>query len=140
MNNYIYPIIGGFFIGLSASILMIFNGKIAGISGIARTIFNRECSNSYERYWRILFILGLITGGFLIMKYIPQNTSIEKILNPINMVIGGFLVGLGTSFANGCTSGHGICGLSRGSKRSFVSVITFMLFGVIGVILSKLWS
>jgi uncharacterized membrane protein YedE/YeeE len=103
-------------------------------------MFSKNCGGNYERYWRILFILGLILGGFLIVEFLPQNTPIEKVLNPINMIIGGLMVGIGTSFANGCTSGHGVCGLSRGSKRSFFSVITFMSFGVLGVLLSKLWG
>jgi hypothetical protein len=140
MNSFLYPIIGGLLIGFAAAIMMIFNGKIAGISGITRTLISHDCETNYQRYWRLLFLLGLIVGGFFIIKLFPENTSISKNLNFINMILGGLMVGIGTSFANGCTSGHGVCGLSRGSKRSFISVIIFMFFGVLGVLLSKLWS
>ncbi len=119
---------GGTIIGLSASLLMLFNGRIAGISGITKSLITKEHSNN-EKYWRLFFLIGLIIGGLIISTTMPSMTAKFLKLHPIQMIISGLLVGIGTSLSNGCTSGHGICGLARRSPRSIVSVIIFMLSG-----------
>lgn len=121
-------LIGGGLIGSAAALLMLFNGKIAGISGITKGILG-ECPTPQERFWRVAFIAGLILGGAGMVFAMPTLTAQPLQLNPTQMAIGGLLVGLGTAMGNGCTSGHGICGLARRSPRSLGSVITFMAVG-----------
>lgn len=129
-----YPsLIGGIIIGLAAVFMMLFNGKITGISGITKGIISKDCPNSHERKWRIFFISGLILGGIVITLILPQSTALNLDTNPLRVVIAGLLVGFGTSLGNGCTSGHGICGLGRRSARSLYSVITFIGAGMVTV-------
>lgn len=123
-------LIGGGLIGSAAALLMLFNGKIAGISGITKGILG-ECPTPQERFWRIAFSLGLVLGGAAMVYALPAATALSLKLNPAQMAIGGLLVGLGTAMGNGCTSGHGICGLARRSQRSLGSVITFITVGMV---------
>ena len=121
--------LGGLLIGLASTLLLLMNGKIAGISGIVKASF---WPAKNDLIWRILFILGLIIGGFIINILMPQTTAKFHLdFQNIRLIIAGLLVGFGTALANGCTSGHGICGLSRKSKRSIWAVISFMLAGFI---------
>lgn len=131
--NWITAIIGGIAIGLSATLLLAFTGRIAGISGMvngAVTFASREA-------WRWLFILGLL-GGAAIYEYgfaaepTPTSTFV-----PGAMILGGFLVGFGTRMGNGCTSGHGVCGLGRLSGRSLVAVLTFLTAAFITVFVTR---
>lgn len=122
---------GGILIGLAAVILMLFNGKIAGISGITKGIFSNACATAPERLWRITFVLGLMVGGAFIVATIPSSTVVGKSLDISTMIIAGLLVGVGTAMGNGCTSGHGVCGLARRSRRSLTSVISFMTAGFV---------
>lgn len=124
---------GGLLIGTAAALLMFFNGKISGISGISKGIINKDCPTPQERRWRISFVLGLIIGGILVSLIFPQFTGKIVEQPPIKMIIAGLLVGYGTSLGNGCTSGHGVCGLGRKSVRSLASVITFMTSGFVTV-------
>lgn len=129
-----YPsLIGGIIIGLSAVFMMYFNGKITGISGIAKGIVSKDNIGSHERNWRIFFIAGLLLGGFVITLLLPQSTAVTLKSSPLLMIVSGLFVGFGTSLGNGCTSGHGICGLGRRSVRSLFSVITFMITAMITV-------
>lgn len=127
-------LIGGVLIGLSASIMLLLNGKIAGISGITKGMISKDTS-SEDRKWRIYFFLGLVLGGFAITLFMPEMTAKALEFKPLQIIIAGLLVGVGTSFGNGCTSGHGVCGLGRRSPRSLASVITFMTVGFITVFL-----
>ena len=125
-NFTLFPsLIGGLLIGIASSLLMLFNGKIAGISGITKGLLSKDNSN-LEKSWRKFFLTGLLLGGFIITMIMPEMTAKVANLNPIQMIIAGLLVGFGTALGNGCTSGHGICGLARKSPRSLASVITFM--------------
>jgi uncharacterized membrane protein YedE/YeeE len=117
-------------IGLSASTLLLFTGKIAGISGILGGLLS---PSKNETLWRAVFILGLLTGGFLSNRFSPQVFAIGTIRSTAALVIAGLLVGFGTRLANGCTSGHGVCGLSRGSKRSLIATIVFMAVAIMTV-------
>lgn len=128
-------LVGGVLIGLSASLLLFFNGRIAGISGILYACLGRP---SKENLWRYFFIAGLVLGGLFMFFQHPnlfQNNSDRSIAT---ISIAGFLVGLGTFLAGGCTSGHGVCGVSRLSPRSLVATITFMTLGFISVALYQL--
>lgn len=123
---------GGLLIGLASTILLLMNGRIAGISGITKSIFQKNKSG--DSLWRILFFVGLILGGVLFVTLSGYELSAKSLnLSWNKIIIGAVLVGVGTSLGNGCTSGHGICGLSRKSLRSFVATLVFMGFGILTV-------
>lgn len=115
-------LLGGMLIGLSATLLLAFGGKIAGISGMV----NGVLTGSKSEQWRWFFLVGMLAGGG-IYEYglAPQPTPVSTFA-PVAMMLGGFFVGFGTRMGNGCTSGHGVCGLGRLSVRSLVAVLTFM--------------
>jgi hypothetical protein len=120
-------ILGGALIGLSASLLLVVDGYVAGISGIVGGIVRPR---SGQVSWRIAFFAGLLTGGALLEGAWPGAIGrVQPGLSLGVVALGGFLVGFGTRLGHGCTSGHGVCGLSRGSLRSMVAVITFMATG-----------
>lgn len=127
--NWVSALLGGLLIGTSATILLAFNGRIAGISGI----INNAISFAPGEGWRWLFLIGLLLGGAL-YEYIlaPQPTPVSAIASWA-MLLGGFLVGFGTRMSNGCTSGHGVCGLGRLSVRSLVAVLTFLTTAMVMV-------
>ncbi len=130
--NWIVALAGGMLIGLSATILLAFDGRIAGISGMV----NGAIKFKPEDNWRWLFIAGMLGGGFLYeYAFTSEPTSISSFA-PVAMIVGGFLVGVGTRMGNGCTSGHGVCGLGRLSFRSLVAVITFMVTAIITVFIT----
>ncbi len=123
-------LLGGMLIGLAASILVIFRGKIAGISGILAGLMETENTSQDHHRWRALFLIGLIGSSFIYQLFAPLpeiNISASK----STLMIAGLLVGIGTRMGSGCTSGHGICGLSRLSPRSLVATITFMFAGFV---------
>lgn len=124
---------GGVLIGLSASLLLWANGRIAGISGIARGLF----SGGREAFWwRALFLAGLVAGAWLVYVFGKHNGDASVVPHsrpgfpPVLLIAGGLAVGFGTALARGCTSGHGVCGLARLSPRSFVATLTFLLAGI----------
>jgi hypothetical protein len=120
-------LIGGALIGLSASLLLLFNGRIAGITGIVAGIAQPQKG---ESSWRIAFIGGLLLGGFAVAAWWPQALQFELTRSPLAIVGAGLLVGFGTRMGGGCTSGHGICGLSRLSPRSLAATLSFMAMGI----------
>ena len=121
--------LGGALIGLAATILWVVNGRLAGVSTIAGNILTARRGDAL---WRLLFAAGLPLGAWLGFVYGPHlfhelPATLPAIgLGPLGLVSAGLLVGIGTRLANGCTSGHGICGLARLSPRSFVAVGAFM--------------
>ncbi|MCL9776306.1 YeeE/YedE family protein [Vibrio methylphosphonaticus] len=115
-------LLGGMLLGLSATLLLFFNGKIAGISGILGRIYQAK---SGDTSWRLLFVLGMVVGGVLSAKLLNVAPAEMVVSTPL-VLVAGLLVGLGTKLGNGCTSGHGICGMGRLSKRSIVATMTFM--------------
>ncbi|MBI3800980.1 MAG: YeeE/YedE family protein [Deltaproteobacteria bacterium] len=123
----IASLIGGMLIGLSASLLLLFDGKIAGISGIVAGMLSPQKNDTG---WRVVFVGGLLTGGFLLKLFAPQTFAIGIPRSAAALILAGLLVGFGTRLGNGCTSGHGVCGLSRGSKRSLIATAAFMATGV----------
>lgn len=128
MENVILPLTGGILIGLASSVMLLCLGRITGISGIlSNAIFLRDSSNST---WRVTFVLGLVYGG-LVLKFLEDDYFNYTIDSRIPLItIGGILVGYGTRLGSGCTSGHGVCGLGRLSKRSIIATLVFMFFGV----------
>lgn len=119
-------LIGGALIGLSAAFLLLSKGRIAGISGIAGRAIYPERSSDIS--WRVLFVLGLIIGG-LIYQWSGLGVGVEHIRAMVDkplLILAGLLVGIGTQIGNGCTSGHGICGLARRSPRSLAATLSFM--------------
>lgn len=123
------PLLGGMLIGLSALVLLALSGRIAGVSGVVGRLFER--SPRGEKSWRLAFLVGLWLGGLVLLGLAP-STLPRPLTAPWPLVaVAGLLVGFGTSAANGCTSGHGVCGLGRRSRRSLVAVATFMATGVL---------
>lgn len=124
---------GGMMIGLAAAILMAFNGRILGISGITGTLLPWKSS---ESTWKMAFLVGLIASP-MVWRAFQLLPSADVSASPILLVIAGLLVGFGTRLASGCTSGHGVCGLSRLSLRSLIATLSFMLTGVITVYITR---
>jgi uncharacterized protein len=121
---------GGIFIGLSASFLLLSDGKIAGISGILGGLLS---PTKNDTAWRAFFLTGLLTGGLLLQFLSPAVFTIGVTRSTSVLILAGLLVGFGTRLGNGCTSGHGVCGISRFSPRSLVSTVTFIVTGAITV-------
>ncbi len=130
----ISALLGGALIGLSASLLLLLNGRMAGISGIMNGLFS---SPKKEELWRGLFLMGLIIGA-LLFQWISHDGLQLRQNYPLGLiVVGGFFVGMGTRMGSGCTSGHGICGMAQFSKRSMVATAVFMLSGMVTVFIVK---
>ncbi len=127
--NPITGLLGGILIGVSATILLAFDGRIAGISGM----INGALDFKKREYWRWYFLGGMILGGLIYEYASPFPPTPPSNVNVLAMVIGGLLVGFGTRMGNGCTSGHGVCGLGRLSVRSLLAVITFLVTAMITV-------
>lgn len=128
MNLALESLVGGMIIGLAISALLFLNGRVAGVSGIVSGALGR---NKGDRAWRVAFVLGLISGGFFLRALRPEVFTDELSRGPWVLGLAGLLVGYGTALGSGCTSGHGICGVSRFSKRSLVATAVFMLFGIL---------
>jgi uncharacterized protein len=131
MNDFtpISALLGGALIGLAASLLLLTHGKVAGISGLYGGLLRRGTSDRALRLW---FIAGLIAAGMLVKLTFPSAFTSAGATLPITL-IAGLLVGFGTQLGNGCTSGHGICGITRLSQRSLVATATFMITGFVTV-------
>jgi uncharacterized protein len=135
MHPFLSALVGGALIGLSASLLLLFNGRIAGISGIAGGLLSQR--SRAELAWRITFMAGLVGGGFLLRALWPQTLGAAIAPGAAWAVAAGLLVGFGTRLGNGCTSGHGVCGVARGTTRSLVATLTFMATGAVTVFLVR---
>ncbi len=132
MENFtpLASLCGGMLIGLSAPLLLLCDGKIAGISGIVGGLLSPVHNDTA---WRVLFVVGLLTGGLLFSLFFPHVFTFSIARSPGALIFAGLLVGFGTRLGNGCTSGHGVCGISRLSSRSLVATITFMITGIVTV-------
>lgn len=138
MENFtpVSALIGGGLIGLASGMYLLLNGRIAGISGIIGGFFGSNGTGS-AIFERLAFVIGLIAGPLVLMMTtsIPVSSVVTSPMPVI--VIGGLLVGFGTTLGSGCTSGHGICGLSRLSMRSLVATLSFMAAGFITVLFTR---
>lgn len=123
---------GGVLIGLGAVVLALFNGRVAGISGILGGLLDGERANLA---WRAAFIAGLVGAGFLGLKLVSPDVMIAADW-PI-LIIGGLLVGIGTRLGSGCTSGHGVCGMARGSIRSIAATAVYIAVAVVTVFVTR---
>ena len=132
MSNFtpIASALGGALIGVSATLLLTLNGKVAGVSGIFGGLLD---ATGEEREWRASFLAGLLLAGTIAAWLQPGTIGRPPALPLGLMVIAGLLVGIGTQLASGCTSGHGVCGISRGSKRSVAATLAFVSAGVVTV-------
>jgi uncharacterized protein len=120
---------GGALIGLAAALLALLNGRIAGISGIVGGLMG---ANAQDRLWRVAFLLGLVAAPFAWRVFGALPAAVIEADTP-QLIIAGLLVGLGTRYAGGCTSGHGVCGLARLSPRSLAATLSFMAAGFLMV-------
>ncbi|MFN3901528.1 MAG: YeeE/YedE family protein [Alishewanella aestuarii] len=128
MENFtpVSALLGGALIGLGTLLLLVGLGRIAGISGITSTLlFQKE-----DKLWRLAFVLGLVAGPLLTALFYQDFSYSTPELSPFTLAA-GLLVGLGTAWGSGCTSGHGVCGIGRFSLRSLAATLVFMLFGVL---------
>ena len=126
IESLIMALIGGSIIGVAASTTLYFSGRISGISTIVDGLFDGHLS---EIRWRAAFVTGLLVGGLILMFALPETIQAPKGRSLLTVSLSGLLVGFGTRLGSGCTSGHGVCGLSRLSLRSLVATLTFMLTG-----------
>ena len=129
MNDFtpLSALIGGAIIGLAASLFLLTHGKVAGISGLYGGVFRRGTSDRAVRAW---FIAGLVGAGGLVRVVFPAAFATTWSATLPVTLVAGLIVGFGTQLGNGCTSGHGVCGISRLSVRSLVATGTFMATGV----------
>lgn len=124
---------GGVLIGVAAALMVVLLGRIAGISGIVCGLLQRATWRQTSTWgWRLAFVLGLI-GSPLVWQWFAPLPAMELPRNPLLIVLAGLLVGFGTRLGSGCTSGHGVCGLSRLSQRSLAATLTFMATGALTV-------
>ena len=128
MHDFLIAFIGGLMLGLSVVGYLYVNGRIAGISGLIGQVLNSKSMFKTPAIW---FLSGLILTPFIYGLFVQPE--IELNASPLMMIVAGLLVGFGTRLGSGCTSGHGICGISRLSKRSIIATMTFMFAGFVAV-------
>lgn len=133
----IFALAGGALLGLAISLMLLWTGRIVGVSGIVNGSLKY---NKNDFGWRFGFIGGLITGGVALKIFYPESLTSELHRTYLTIAAAGLFVGFGTVMGNGCTSGHGICGVSRLSPRSIAATLTFMLFGVLSATLFRYFA
>ena len=124
------PLLGGVLIGVSSTSMLGGLGRITGISGILGGVLGKP---SAEHLWRYGFLAGLLAGGLLLLRIKPEWFAYSIDFSLPEIMAAGLLVGYGTRLGSGCTSGHGVCGISRVAKRSITATLTFILFGMVTV-------
>jgi uncharacterized membrane protein YedE/YeeE len=127
VDSWVRAAAGGVMIGVAAAILFALNGRIAGISGVLGGLVLDRTPG--ERPWRGLFLAGLILGALLLTLLRPDLGAYRLQTGWVGMIAAGLIVGFGTRMGSGCTSGHGVCGIGRLSRRSIVATCTFMAAG-----------
>jgi uncharacterized protein len=123
ISTWLFALAGGVMIGLSATLLLWLNGRVAGVSGILNGVM---FPHGRDLAWRVAFLLGLVIAAGLYMALVPGAVQPRVDFPRAGLVVAGLLVGFGTRMGNGCTSGHGVCGIGRLSMRSLAAVATFM--------------
>lgn len=126
-QDWINAGLGGVIIGIAVSLMLLLNGRVTGISGIVNGILSPVKG---DVLWRILFVLGLLIGGMTLKTIKADVFSNELPTSTLKTILAGLLVGFGTIMGSGCTSGHGICGISRLSIRSIMATLIFILAGM----------
>jgi hypothetical protein len=132
ITHYGLSLLGGALIGLAASMVLLTHGRVAGIAGLFGGLFLPAHDARAFRFW---FIAGLVGAGFVLSRFYPPAFSLAGAPTIPIVAVAGIIVGYGTRLGSGCTSGHGICGLSRLSVRSLVATLTFMGVGMVTVFL-----
>ena len=129
-------LLGGLLIGISTGLVLLLNGKIAGISGVFGRILRPAPG---DVFWRVSFLIGLVAGAAVtFMAYPPTAVlDVSRVPGTWAFAAGGLLVGFGTQLGNGCTSGHGVCGVARGSRRSVLATLVFIASGAATVALVR---
>lgn len=127
--NALNSFLGGSILGVSALLLYLLRGDVAGINGMVTGLINPLQG---EWSWRLLFVVGLIAGGF-IYQWVGGGLTLEPAAHGGLVVVAGLLVGIGATIGSGCTSGHGICGIARWSIRSIAATVTFMISAMVTV-------
>ncbi|EHK8983927.1 YeeE/YedE family protein [Vibrio vulnificus] len=127
---------GGILLGISALTMLLVNGKVAGISGILTGLLTPK---SRDFAWRLMFVIGMVSGGVLAVTFGAASASVALPTSGVLIAAAGLLVGIGTRLGNGCTSGHGICGIGRLSKRSIVATVIFMAVAAMTVFVRLHW-
>ena len=136
--DWIYGLVGGLFIGLGGLVLLIFNGRIMGASGILGKLIDGK--QDKENLERIIFLIGVIAGPLIILQFSDFSTT-NVTSNTTQLVLAGLLVGAGTRISNGCTSGHGVCGISRLSSRGLVATAVYIAAGALTMLtLRTFWG
>ena len=133
-TNIIGGLIGGVLIGLSAVLLLLLSGRIAGVSGILGGIISSNVPG--ERSWRLGFICGLMIGAAL-FAFMRGGFALRLQAEGSMLIVAGLLVGFGTRLGSGCTSGHGVCGLARRSPRSLAATMIFMVVAALTVFMAR---
>jgi len=128
MHDFLLAAIGGGLIGAAASMLLLFNGRIAGVSGITGSLF---FTNNTDTKWRWAFLAGLLMSGAILAVVSPDVIQVSDGRSLIWMPMAGIIVGFGTRMGNGCTSGHGVCGITRLSIRSILATVFFLGTGML---------
>ncbi|TCK19300.1 hypothetical protein DFR30_2610 [Thiogranum longum] len=133
MENFtpVASLVGGILIGLAGAAMLYFNAKIAGISGIFGGLLQTKKNDTL---WRVLFVAGLLSGGIVIDLFHPAALDFSVDRSMPAVIVAGLLVGFGARLGNGCTSGHGVCGIGRLAPRSIVAAATFIVTGAITAI------
>ncbi len=134
MTTWMSALAGGVLIGLAATLLLWLNGRVAGVSGIFNGVI---FPHRGDIAWRYAFLIGLIVAGGVYMAFVPGAALPRTDYSRPALIVAGLLVGFGTRMGNGCTSGHGVCGLGRLSMRSLVAVVTFMATAIATTFLIK---
>jgi uncharacterized membrane protein YedE/YeeE len=129
-QDWINALLGGILIGISVSLMLFWNGRVTGISGIINGALSPVKG---DIQWRLFFISGLIFGGFVLSQLNPRIFENKLTTEIWTVVVAGLFVGFGTILGSGCTSGHGVCGISRMSPRSLIATIVFMAAGIAAV-------
>ena len=135
MENFtpVSGLIGGLLIGLAAALLLLLNGRISGISGIVGGLLVPKSSDAG---WRVVFVAGLLLGAFAYMLAAGGTIPVQMQASLPVLVVAGLLVGFGTRLGSGCTSGHGVCGIARLSRRSIVATSVFFVVAMLTVFLT----
>jgi hypothetical protein len=130
----ISALIGGLLIGVSAALMLLLKGRIAGISGILGGLLHPSAGDAS---WRALFLVGMLSAPLAYLLWTGHLPQVNATTSYRTLVIAGLLVGFGTRLGSGCTSGHGVCGLGRRSRRSVGATVTFMTMGAVTVYVTR---